>query len=382
MPFFEIWYGYILEKKMTYLSKQEVDSLLIKEDLSENPHHCISIAVNLIKNKLENYYNLSANIEKGSKIVSLEDNYYTLGYDRNEITLGSRYTKYISENTILRTQMSSVIPSLLRNYQKDGDKLYLCPGLVYRRDVKDKTHVGEPHQMDIWCLTKQKKNRQDLLHLVGLIIKVIEDTTDKKVEWRYNETNHNYTDNGIEVEIKHKGNWLEILECGLISQKLLDTHNLSEYSGLALGLGLERLVMIIKDIDDIRVLLDKRESIQKQLSNLKKYKQVSNQPSTKRDLSIAIEDKINEEELTEIILSIVDSETQQMIETIKIISETSYEELPKVAIERLGMIKGQKNVLLRIVLRDLVKTLESSEANNIYTTIYKNIHQGSKGYYI
>lgn len=382
MPFFEIWYDYILEKKMTYLSKQEVDSLLIKEDLSENPHHCISIAVNLIKNKLENYYNLSANIEKGSKIVSLEDNYYTLGYDRNEITLGSRYTKYISENTILRTQMSSVIPSLLRNYQKDGDKLYLCPGLVYRRDVKDKTHVGEPHQMDIWCLTKQKKNRQDLLHLVGLIIKVIEDTTDKKVEWRYNETNHNYTDNGIEVEIKHKGNWLEILECGLISQKLLDTHNLSEYSGLALGLGLERLVMIIKDIDDIRVLLDKRESIQKQLSNLKKYKQVSNQPSTKRDLSIAIEDKINEEELTEIILSIVDSETQQMIETIKIISETSYEELPKVAIERLGMIKGQKNVLLRIVLRDLVKTLESSEANNIYTTIYKNIHQGSKGYYI
>lgn len=382
MPFFEIWCDYILGKKMTYLSKQEVNSLLIKEDLSENPHHCINIAVNLIKNKLENYYNLSANIEKGSKIVSLEDNYYTLGYDRNEITLGSRYTKYISENTILRTQMSSVIPSLLRNYQKDGDKLYLCPGLVYRRDVKDKTHVGEPHQMDIWYLTKQKKNRQDLLHLVGLIIGVIEDTTDRKVEWRYNETNHNYTEQGIEVEIKHKGTWLEILECGLISQKLLDIHNLSEYSGLALGLGLERLVMIIKDIDDIRVLSDKRESIQKQLSNLKKYKQVSNQPSTKRDLSIAIEDKINEEELTEIILSMVDSETQQMIETIKIISETSYEDLPKVAIERLGMIKGQKNVLLRIVLRDLVKTLESSEANNIYTTIYKNIHQGSKGYYI
>lgn len=367
---------------MTYLSQKEVDSLLLKEDLSENPHHCISIAVNLIKNKLENYYNLSANIEKGSKLVSLDDNYYTLGYDRNEITLGSRYTKYINENTILRTQMSSVIPSLLRYYQKDGDKLYLCPGLVYRRDVKDKTHVGEPHQMDIWYLTKQKKNRQDLLHLVGLIIGVIEDTTDRKVEWRYNETNHNYTDNGIEVEIKHKGNWLEILECGLISQKLLDTHNLSEYSGLALGLGLERLVMIIKDIDDIRVLSDKRESIQKQLSNLKKYKQVSNQPSTKRDLSIAIEDNINEEELTEIILSMVDSETQQMIETIKIISETSYEDLPKVAIERLGMNKGQKNVLLRIVLRDLVKTLESSEANNIYTTIYKNIHQGSRGYYI
>ena len=367
---------------MTYLSNQEVQSLLQKEDLSENSHHCINLAINLIKTKLEDYYNISAQIEKGSKIVSLDDNYYTLGYDKNEITLGSRYTKYLNENTILRTQMSSVIPSLLRNYQKDGDKLYLCPGLVYRRDVKDKTHVGEPHQMDIWHLTKEKKNREDLLQLVSLIIEVIEQSTEKKVEWRYNETSHNYTDEGIEVEIKHKGNWLEILECGLISQKLLDRHNLSEYSGLALGLGLERLVMIIKDIDDIRVLSDKRENIQKQLSHLKKYKHVSNQPATKRDLSIAIDQNINEEELTELILSNVDNDIQKVIETIKVINETVYKDLPQVAIERLGMIKGQKNVLLRIVLRDLAKTLESSVANDIYTKIYKTIHQGTKGYYI
>lgn len=367
---------------MTYLSQQEVQSLLQKEDLSENTNHCIHLAVNIIKTKLENYYNIAANIEKGSKIVSLDDNYYTLGYNNNEITLGSRYTKYINENTILRTQMSSVIPSLLRNYQKDGNKLYLCPGLVYRRDVKDKTHVGEPHQMDIWHLTKEKKNREDLLQLVGLIIQVIEDLTEKKVEWRYNETNHNYTDGGIEVEIKHKGNWLEILECGLISQKLLDKHNLHDYSGLALGLGLERLVMIIKDIDDIRVLSDKRESIQKQLSNLKKYKHISNQPATKRDLSIAIDENINEEELTELIMSQIDNETQKIVETIKVINETIYQDLPEVAIKRLGMLVGQKNVLLRIVLRDLAKTLDSSEANNIYTKIYEKIHCGNAGYYI
>ena len=204
----------------------------------------------------------------------------------------------------------------------------------------------------------------------------------KKIEWRYNETSHNYTDEGIEVEIKYKGNWLEILECGLISQKLLDKHQLSEYSGLALGLGLERLVMIMKEIDDIRVLLDKRELIQSQLSNLKKYKIVSNQPATKRDLSIAIDEDINEEELTEIILKNCSLETQSIIETIKVISETSYNNLPEIAKERLGILKGQKNVLLRIILRDLAKTLESHEANNIYTQIYEKIHQGNAGYKI
>lgn len=367
---------------MTYLSKEEIQHLLNKEDLSENSEHCISLAVNLIKQKLENHYNIKAEIEKGSKIVSLEDNYYILGYDKDEITLSSRYTKYINENTILRTQMSSVIPSLMRNYKKDGNKLYLCPGIVYRRDVKDKTHVGEPHQMDVWYLTKEKKNRTDLLELVSLIIEVIENVTSKKIEWRYNETSHNYTEEGIEVEIKYKGNWLEILECGLISQKLLDRHQLSTYSGLALGLGLERLVMIMKDIDDIRVLLDKRPSIQSQLNNLKKYKPISNQPATKRDLSIAIEEKINEEELTELILKNIEKQTQNLIETIKIISQTSYENLPEVAKKRLGIQKGQKNVLLRIVLRDLEKTLKSQQTNQIYNQIYKKIHQGNAGYWI
>ena len=127
---------------MTYLLKKEVDYLLQKEDLSENHQHCIYLAIQLIKQRLETHYKIQSNLEKGSKIVSLEDNYYILGYDKNEVTLSGRYTKYVDENTILRTQMTSVIPSLLRNYKQDGNKLYLCPGIVYRRDVKDKTHVG------------------------------------------------------------------------------------------------------------------------------------------------------------------------------------------------------------------------------------------------
>ena len=187
-----------------YLSPEDLQSLLDKEDLSENKNHCINLAVTLIQQKLEQHYKIKTQIEKGTRIVSLDDNYYTLGYDKNEITLSSRYTKYIDANTILRTQMSSVIPSVLRNYKHDGDKLYLCPGVVYRRDVKDKTHVGEPHQMDIWYLTKTKKTRTDLLELVSLIISVIETTISTKIEWRYNETCHNYTDDGIEVEINIK----------------------------------------------------------------------------------------------------------------------------------------------------------------------------------
>ena len=367
---------------MNYLDQTEINNLLNKEDLTEQEGHCVSLVVDLIKKSLENYYSIPIEIQRGSKIVSLEENYYILGYDRNEVTLGERYTKYVSSTHILRTQMTSSIPSLLQNHPQNCNKIYLCPGIVYRRDVKDKTHVGEPHQMDIWMLNQDQSTRNDLLNLVNIIINIIEKSINKKIEWRYNETEHHYTEGGIEIEIKHQGQWLEILECGLISKKLLSKYSLSHYSGLALGLGLERLVMLIKGIDDIRVLKDERPEIQKQMMDLKKYKIVSKQPSTKRDLSIAIDKNINEEELTELILKSVDKDTQNKIETIQIVTETYYDDLVDIAKERLGINPEQKNILLRITLRDLVKSIESETANEIYTLIYNNIHKGTTGYYL
>ena len=42
----------------------------------------------------------------------------------------------------------------------------------------------------------------------------------------------------------------------------------------------------------------------------------------------------------------------------------------------------EKNVLLKITIRDLNKTLLSKEANEIYSEIYQIIHQGNNGYLI
>lgn len=394
-----------------YLNETELTRLLNKKDLTQENTHAIGILVGKIADTLSLHYNTQAQIKRGSPIVSLEDNYYSLNYDKNEITLSSRYTKYLNENLILRTQMSSVIPSLLREYKSNieldnielnnTNQLWLCPGLVYRRDVRDKTHVGEPHQLDIWYLTKEVKTREDLLDLVKTLIGLIEDlintnlqakakakakdlkkVKETKIKWRYNETSHNYTDNGIEVEIYHNGVWLEILECGLISQNLLKNHGLEGYGGLALGLGLERLVMILKNISDIRTLYSEDIRIKDQLKNLNLYKEVSIQPSIKRDLSVAVDNDLLIEELIEDLLSQVEEGLQEKIESISLVNETHYKDLPQVAIDRLGLLDNQKNMLIRIVLRDLSKSLTSEKANEIYTIIYEKIHKGSNGYKI
>ena len=58
-------------------------------------------------------------------------------------------------------------------------------------------------------------------------------------------------------------------------------------------------------------------------------------------------------------------------------SETAWEDLAQVARGRLGMVAGQKNVLLRIVLRDLERTLTDVEGNQMRDHIYAALHQGT-----
>jgi len=60
-----------------------------------------------------------------------------------------------------------------------------------------------------------------------------------------------------------------------------------------------------------------------------------------------------------------------------VLSTTAYEDLPAAAVERLGMAPTQKNVLVRIVLRDLTRTLTDDEANSLRDRVYGALHRGS-----
>jgi phenylalanyl-tRNA synthetase alpha chain len=355
-------------------------SLAIK-DLTDstNGKHAINIMLEEIQNKIESHYNLKSRLIRKNPIVSKSENYDRLYYPEDTVTKSSRYTRWVDKDHLLRTHTSSMIPEILTKIDQD-DILLICPGLVYRRDEVNKTHIGEPHQVDIWRITKSKiHNRESLLNLVEIVVNVIL----PNCEWRYNETSHYYTKDGIEVEVLINGEWIEILECGEVLPKLLDDSNLdsSIYSGLAMGIGLDRAVMLKKGIKDIRILRSENERISKQMMDLNPYKEVSLLPAIIRDLSVAVEKDLDKELLGDIIRNIM-GEDQKTIEEIKIKSETNYYDLPLHVRERLGMKENMKNILLRIVLRSLDKNLTNEEANEIYTKLYKEIHLGSVGYEI
>jgi hypothetical protein len=57
-----------------------------------------------------------------------------------------------------------------------------------------------------------------------------------------------------------------------------------------MGTGLDRLVMLIKQIDDIRLLRSGDPRVAQQMLTLDPYEPVSNQPATHRDMSVCVAD--------------------------------------------------------------------------------------------
>jgi len=67
----------------------------------------------------------------------------------------------------------------------------------------------------------------------------------------------------------------------------------------------------------------------------------------------------------------------EAVEEMSVVAETPADELPPQAIARIGLRRGQKNVLVRLVLRHPTCTLTAEEANRTRDDVYAAIHEGS-----
>jgi phenylalanyl-tRNA synthetase alpha chain len=66
----------------------------------------------------------------------------------------------------------------------------------------------------------------------------------------------------------------------------------------------------------------------------------------------------------------------ELLESVEILSETDYQQLPEKAILRLGIQLHQKNVLVRMTLRSLHSSITNQKANILRDLVYQRIHQG------
>jgi phenylalanyl-tRNA synthetase alpha chain len=311
---------------------------------------------------------------RSSPLVSVADNYDALGYAPDGASRDARYTRYVAHDRLLRTQMSALVPGALRTLAAADydDVLIACPGLTYRRDAIDRLHVGEPHQLDLWRVTRQPLDRSALEEMIA----IVGDALLPGTPLRSDPTQHPYTLDGLEVHASVKGRWVEILECGLAHPRVLEAAGSNTGGGLAMCIGLDRALMLRKGIDDIRLLRSQDPRIASQMLNLGPYRPVSSQPAIQRDMSIAVQNDVTPEEIGDRVRDIVGARADSL-ESVEVLTQTPHSALPAAARDRLGIAAGQKNVLLRLVIRDLTRTLTAAEANALRDEVYGALHEGS-----
>ena len=92
-------------------------------------------------------------------------------------------------------------------------------------------------------------------NLKDLINKILLSIFGKNIEIRFRPSYFPFTEPSAEVDIlSENGKWLEILGCGIVNPIVLNNCNIDskKYSGLALGLGIERIAMLKYGVNDIR----------------------------------------------------------------------------------------------------------------------------------
>jgi len=161
---------------------------------------------------------------------------------------GGSWSEQVAKKSVLRTHTTAVSAQYLSNEYKSGaPKKYFSIGKVYRNEATDYKHLAEFFQVEgivVW----EGATFRDLL---GLLREFYRKLGFEKI--RFQPSYFPYTEPSLEVSVyfEKKKQWLELGGAGIfrpeVSIPLCD-----RYPVLAWGLSLERPLMLLSDMDDIR----------------------------------------------------------------------------------------------------------------------------------
>ena len=227
---------------MSYIDK--IEPPLIKDNIGSS--HPINQVKDFLLSMLAD---LGFQEVDGPEIESEEFNFDMLNIKKSHPARQMHDTFYVeNKSRVLRTHTSPVqIRSML---ETKPPLAFSSAGKVYRKD-DDATHLPMFHQVEGIYVDENVTfaNLKDLIH------QILHNLFGKDVEIRFRPSYFPFTEPSAEVDIlSENGKWLEILGCGIVNPVVLENCNIDseKYSGLAFGLGVERIAMLKYGVDDIR----------------------------------------------------------------------------------------------------------------------------------
>ena len=220
--------------------------------------------LNIVKNEILNaFIGMGFEIFEGPEIESDYYCFQALNIPKDHPARDMQDTFYFTDNILLRTHTS---PGQVRTMEiKKPPIKILSPGRVYRAD-DDASHSPMFHQIEGLVVDKGIS----LCDLKGLLDEFVQTVFDDDTKTRFRPSYFPFTEPSVEVDVtcckchgegcslcKGTG-WIEILGAGIVNKKVLEMSGIDseKYSGLAFGLGIERVAMIKYGIPNIRTLFE------------------------------------------------------------------------------------------------------------------------------
>ena len=232
----------------------------IFEKIGYNLHKRADHPLGIIKAAIEEYFDETfgkdtfTSFDDMYPVVTTYANFDSVLVPPDHVSRGSNDTYYVDETHVLRCHTSAHQLEML----KDGATKFLVTGDVYRRDSIDATHFPVFHQMEgVRVFDHTEWEGGDAVQVAQTELRNTLEGLAKHlfgdVETRWVDAYFPFTEPSMELEIFFKGEWLEVLGCGVMQGAILTEAGLEGKKAWAFGLGLERLAMVLFDVPDIRL---------------------------------------------------------------------------------------------------------------------------------
>ena len=218
----------------------------------------------LVRNQIiDAFAGMGFEIYEGPEIEDDDHCFTRLNVPKDHPARDMQDTFYLSDELLLRTQTST---GQIRTMDAEKPPIkVLVPGRVFRSD-SDATHSPMFHQMEGLVVDKGIT----LCDLQGMLDVFVQQLFGSEVRTRLRPSYFPFTEPSVEVDVscfachgkgcslcKHTG-WIEILGGGVVNQKVLRNCNIDPevYSGIAFGIGIERIAMLKYGINNIGLMFE------------------------------------------------------------------------------------------------------------------------------
>jgi phenylalanyl-tRNA synthetase alpha chain len=195
----------------------------------------------------EHYTFDALNIPPNHPARAMQDTFWVTPLNKlteQEIAAGKR--------PVMRTHTTAVTARLLEQHKGTFPIRKIMPGKTFRNEATDATHEAQFFQFDGVFVDK----KVSLADLKGTLLYFYKRLLGDDVEIRFRPSFFSFTEPSAEVDVKFRGKWLEMMGAGIINQNVLKAAGVDpdQWSGWAFGGGIDRILMVKYNIDDIRSL--------------------------------------------------------------------------------------------------------------------------------